>query len=374
MGNLIDSSWHSKESECRMPHESGAVASGNKSISKKAATAMVQTARGLGFLRAYHFLRSHLVKQQVAVIAYHRIDWADNCPWSLTPITPPEFDREMKYLRRNYNIISADELSTALSDLNSLPPNTAVVTIDDGYKDVYVNAYPILKKYNIPATVFLATGHIGTGKLFWWDKVGYIIWKTGLDTLDLGELGIYHLNSTGTRLQVAKIIEKKLKLMPDEQKNESINTLVKLSRVDIPSNFGSELIMSWDEIKEMNRNGIKFGAHTVNHPILARLPLEAARKEIIDSKKHIENELGQEIVTFCYPNGEPNDLNDDIEKILENSGFKCAVTTVPAAFVSQGTQPYRLPRIPGTSSLDNFDLLMSGLYLDLSAARHCFTK
>ena len=327
----------------------------------------------LGFSRAYGFFRSCLVERQVAIIAYHRVGRVSDYPWSLAPVSPRDFERQVRYLRRKYRIISLEELSASLGDLKAMPPKTAVITFDDGYKDVYLNAYPVLKSYNMPATLFLTTGNIGTGDLFWWDKIGYVVWKTKLNELDLGELGIYHLDSDSSRLQASTIIEKKLKNIPDEKRGESIETLMRRSGIDIPANLGKELILSWDEVKEMAGNGISFGAHTVHHPILTRLPLEAARREIVDSKKKIEKELGREVTTFCYPNGEPGDYNSDIQEILKSSGFRCAVTFKPAAFVSKTALPFQLPRITGTSSYDLFELAMSGLYTDLAAVRDRFT-
>ena len=194
-----------------------------------------------------------------------------------------------------------------------------------------------------------------------------IIWKTKIDTLELDELGIYHLASDSDRQNIGNTVVTRLKQLPVKNRDTLIERLVKLIGVDIPVDLGKELILSWGEIKEMSQNNISFGAHTVNHPILTRLPLEAAKKEILDSKRHIEKELGQEVTTFCYPNGEPGDFNNDIEEILRSNGFKCAVTLEPAAFVSPRTQPYRLPRISGASSFDTFEVLMSGLYLDLVA-------
>jgi peptidoglycan/xylan/chitin deacetylase (PgdA/CDA1 family) len=84
--------------------------------------------------------------------------------------------------------------------------------------------------------------------------------------------------------------------------------------VDIPPNIGKELVLSWEEAKEMSRNGISFGAHTVSHPILTKLPLDRARKERLDSKRRIEQELDREVTTFCYPNGWPGDYDNGIER------------------------------------------------------------
>jgi peptidoglycan/xylan/chitin deacetylase (PgdA/CDA1 family) len=318
-----------------------------------------------GFFSAYGSIRSRLYKQHIPIIVYHRVSKVDDYPWSLTPVSPQDFEKEIRYLIHRYRIISLDELADSFSNLKKLPPKTAVITFDDGYKDVFLNAYPILKKFKVPATVFLTTGHIGTRELFWWDKVGYVIWKTKNSTFDLGELGTYYLNSDNDRIQTTNVINEILKIKPHEHKNELIKMIIRHSGVDIPPKLGEELIMSWDDIKEMRGNGVNFGAHTVSHPILTRLPLEAARKEILDSKKHIEKELGQEITTFCYPNGEPGDYSGDIENILQSNGFKCAITLTPTAFVSPKSRIYELPRIPGTTSFDTFKLVTSGLYTDL---------
>lgn len=262
-----------------MIDEPRAVVSGSQSIKKKLAIKIAWGARRVGFLNAYGYLRSCLVKRKVAIVQYHRIDEVTNFPFSITPTTPQEFDREMRYLRQRYQVISLDELSSSLSDLKALPPNTAIVTIDDGYKDIYVHAYPIIKKYNVPATVFLTTGHIGTTNLFWWDKVKYVIWHTKFDTIEVDGSNVHQLNSANERRWVASAVTKSLKQMPDEKRNESIEKLVQQSGVDIPPNLGKELILSWDEIREMSRNGVSFGAHTINHPILTKLPLEGAKRK-----------------------------------------------------------------------------------------------
>ena len=331
------------------------------------ATQIVRVGRIVGFLRAYGFLRSYVVKNQIVIIRYHRVDTAQNYPWSLaslTPTTPQDFDREIRYLYNKYKIISLDELSTALRKFETLPCKTAVITIDDGYKDVFLNVYPILRRYNVPATIFLATGYIGTGVLFWWDKVGYVLWHTKLKTLELGDLGNYSLGVVENRLTAARAITNRLAVLPEHKKGEMINQLVKVSGVDIPRNIASELILSWDEIKEMSRNQVYFGAHTVSHPILSKISLESAKSEILESKRKIEGEVGREVVTFCYPDGRLDDVNDDIEEILESSGFKCAVTTSPQAFVSSRSKPYELPRISGEPNFDIFELFVSGVYLD----------
>jgi peptidoglycan/xylan/chitin deacetylase (PgdA/CDA1 family) len=335
------------------------------SVKGKALKKALQIAGTVGLFSAYAGVRSWFKKHKVVVLAYHRVDLDSNYPWTITPVTPDIFELEMEYLHRNYHVIPLDELCNALENLDELPPNTAVVTIDDGYKDVYTNAYPVLKKYNIPATVFLTTGLIGTGELLWTHKVRYLIWETKLDKLELQPLGTYSLNSDNSRILTGNTIVSNLKKIPRKTRDEYIERLVKVCGVDVPDNLGKDLFLNWDEVRAMNNNGINFGAHTVNHPILSRISLDEAKSEILNSKQHIERELGQEVTTFCYPNGEPADFNDEIVDILRDNGFTCSVTLVPEAFATPETGRYRIPRITGASGFETFELLMSGLYSDV---------
>lgn len=336
-------------------------------IKRKAVNITLKAAGKTGLFSAYSTVRALSGKKRVAVLAYHRIDRDSSFPWTIKPVAPEVFELEMKYLHENFHVISLDELCAALPHYNELPQDTAVVTIDDGYRDVYTNAYPVLKKYNIPATVFLTTGLIGTGELLWTHKVRYLLRETKLDKLELQSTGTYSLDSNNAGIPAADSIVSRLKKLPQTTRNEVIEKLVGLCGVAIPQNLGEKLFLHWEEIREMSKNGIVFGAHTVSHPILSRISLDEADSEISNSKKHIERELGQEVKTFCYPNGEPDDFNEDIIEILKKRGFSCSVTLVPEAFVSPGTRQYRIPRITGASSYETFGLLMSGLYSDVSS-------
>lgn len=318
-----------------------------------------------GICDAYGWLRSHVGRHKLAILAYHRVDSAERNPWSLRPVTPEIFEREIRYILKLYRIISCDELIKQLSNLDHIALNTAVITFDDGYKDFYLNAYPILKKYNLPAIVFLTTGHIGKGDLFWWDKVGYILAKTRLMAIDLGALGTYQFEPNGDRKSMSNEVIEKLKQLKISDRDRAINQLIDMTGVNIPSHLGEEMILSWQEIKEMSRNNISFGSHSVTHPILTRIPLEEAEKEIVDSKKQIEKEIDREVTTFCYPNGGPGDYNDDIKNILNGNGYRCAMTFIPSRFVSKKPSPFELPRITVTSDPDFFKLTMSGMYTDL---------
>jgi len=319
------------------------------------------TANHLGLLDAYTFFRRKLTKSQVVILMYHRVSPSkDN--WSLEPLSPQTFERQIEYFCRKYEILDLGELVQFIQQGKSLPQKAMVITFDDGYKDNYLYAYPILKKYHIPAIIFLTTGHIGTGKLFWWDKVSYVIQQTNVGQLNLDELGNYSLQSELDKSHASFIITERLKKLPEGKKERLIEKLLSTAAVELPPNLGKELILSWDEVVEMSNNGISFGAHSVNHPILTNMPLEQAKWEIIQSKKDIEGRICKEVITFSYPNG---DFSPEIAKFIQESGFSCAVSVLPGKLISSKDNPYELSRIGAIEDFNKFKVMFCGLWGDL---------
>lgn len=314
------------------------------------------------FLNTYSFLRRKITQSQVAILAYHRV-----CPerdtWFRQTVSTQDFERQIKYLCRTSEIIHLDKVALYIRRKKPLPEKAVAITLDDGYKDNYTYAYPILKKYGAPATVFLTTGYVGTGKLFQWDEINYAIQNTPLTTIEADELGKYSLHSVADRLRAALEIWRKATKLPEEKKALLVKQIVNILSVEIPANLGKERILSWDEVREMSEGGITFGAHTVSHPILTNLSLERARDEIIQSKKDIEERLDQPVTAFAYPNG---NFDTKLVEVLQESGFACAVTANIGMITSEA-KLYELQRIPPGWNLHTLKGSLSGLYPDLTA-------
>jgi peptidoglycan/xylan/chitin deacetylase (PgdA/CDA1 family) len=237
----------------------------------------------------------------------------------------------------------------------------AVITFDDGYRDNYVYALPILRKYSVPATFFLTTGHIGLGKLFWWDIVGYLVHYTRATHLKLEALGGYRLESAFDRRRATLVIWDKLRHFPENRKNDLIENLARVSRVDIPADLGRQLILSWEEVREMSRDGAHFGAHSVTHPVLTNLPPEQAKSEICQSKDDIERKVRKEVNFFSYPSG---CFNDEIVDIVKQAGFVAAVAADPS-WINYKSDLYRLGRIEMTQDANRSAARFCGLWQDL---------
>ncbi len=333
----------------------------NMSTKQKLVNPLINLTSRFGFFDAYSIMRKYF-GSQILILTYHRIG-PDNNAWLLPPTNTSDFENQMRYLTKTHRIMSLNELAKALLEGKSLDGKIAVVTFDDGYKDSYKYAFPVLKKYNIPATIFLITGHVDEGNLFWFDKIRYTLCNTEIKKFELENFGEFVLDSIDNKLKSMFTIVEKLKKIPNEKKDNVLKKLADICNVNIPSDLGNEFILSWDEVKEMSEYGIVFGAHTVTHPILTRVSLDEARYEITQSKKDIEKQLGKKIDTFCYPNGTVEDFNNDIIEIVKNNGFSCAVTTVPLINASKKNL-FKLGRMFDSWSFDSFKFISSGLYSD----------
>jgi peptidoglycan/xylan/chitin deacetylase (PgdA/CDA1 family) len=141
-----------------------------------------------------------------------------------------------------------------------------------------------------------------------------------------------------------------------------IDKLVKTCEVETDGR-GAQVLPSWEEIKEMHRGGIKFGAHSVNHPRLTDISLESAKNEIVKSKHDIEEKLGIETTSFSYPYG---GHDSRIINLVKEAGFKCGVTSlIPYRMVGTEDDVHCLQRIPGVSDFNKLKGMLSGLVGDV---------
>jgi peptidoglycan/xylan/chitin deacetylase (PgdA/CDA1 family) len=244
-----------------------------------------------------------------------------------------------------------------------LPRKAAVITFDDGYRDVYTHAYPILKKLGAPATVFLPTAYVGGSTLLWWDRVGYAIWKSEVETLVSQEFGSLSLASAGDRVRSIRQAVIAIRHMTEGEGARAVDKVIEISGVRMPVEVATRTMLSWDEIEEMSNNGVEFGAHTHNHRKLAGLSVEETRHEITRSKNEIEERLGKRVASFAYPHGGASDFDSQTISVVRESGFECAVSTI-RSMVSRGADPYRLGRVGPGFSLDSLKVVVSGLHAD----------
>lgn len=269
------------------------------------------------------------------------------------------------YLRRHdYRILSLKEFVQAL--INQTDAYKSVVfTVDDGYRDFYLNAFNVFKSFGYPATVFITSDFIEKKLFFWWDTIEYAFQATSLDRIDLNFVGMGEapLIDDHDRSQVAQAVTIYCKKLPNEEKLALITRLKKLLKVDI-SGQPREIYepLSWDEIREMINSGIDIMPHTKTHPILSRISSTQQVAELQVPKSVIEEHLRRKADIFCYPNGDWGDFNEDTIAILKSSGYIAAVMGVPGFDSTKGQiDLFRLKRFVMPVESMQFKQYISGL-------------
>lgn len=272
------------------------------------------------------------------ILNYHRVD-TNRDPFLLPPVDPAHFEGQVKYLKRNYKVLPLRELMQRAGD-GTLKPRSVALTFDDGYRDNFRFAFPVLKKYQVPATLFLATGCTEGGEPLWYDRVFYVFKATKKESLDLSDwdLGVLPLGSIPLRQKAMYILADHFRAVPDTTRLERQAELDRrLGVADFKALDG--LMLSWAEVRELNSNGFEVEGHTVTHPILSRVTPEALKAQLEGCKATLEDKLQKKITLFAYPNGRPEDFNEAAKAGLKAAGFKHAFTTV-FGLNRRGDDPY----------------------------------
>lgn len=279
-------------------------------------------------------------RRRLLILTYHRV-LAEPDPLAPDEPTGAHFREQLELLARSCTMLP---LATALERLRdgSLPRGAASITFDDGYRNNHAVALPILRELGIPATFFVATGFIAGG-LMWNDKVIEAVRACRAKRLDLTELGlgVHDLGSDEERTRAIGGLLSRIKYLPPQDRSRTIDALAARAEARLPE----RLMMTADEIRALRAAGMGIGAHTVSHPILAKLPAADAEREIVASKRDLESIVGERVTLFAYPNGKPGAdyLPEHVESVAR-AGFEAAVSTAPGS-VTRATGPFELPRV-----------------------------
>jgi peptidoglycan/xylan/chitin deacetylase (PgdA/CDA1 family) len=287
--------------------------------------------------------KASISEKGIKIINYHRVDDDDFDPLNLN-VKIEHFERQIRYLKRNYDIISLEQAVSSLTR-GQAPGRAVVVTFDDGYKDNYTNAFPILEAYDAPATIFLTVGVIDSEKILWYDLIANAFKKTLKEKLDLRNYGLreYKTSTLGDRTFAAKETAIYAKNLSIETRDLFIIDLLKGLDVRYDDIKNSDLMLTWEDIAGMNNGLITFGNHGISHTIMTNLTPEEVSRELEDSKKILEQKTGLQVSFFAYPNGRRTDFNAEIKLSLKNSGYSCACTLING-FNKPGIDRFELRR------------------------------
>lgn len=302
-----------------------------------------------------HIIRlwNNINGRRLTVLAFHRVTDKESSMPGLPTIcvSGKVFKQLLKFIVNHYTVISLQDCLHHIQEKKDFPPNCLLLTFDDGYEEVLMNALPVLKKYRLPAVMFVPTATINTDDTFWWDSLyatlananhadSIVQWQPDMDTEDF-------------RKQIEAISSR-----PSVRQNSDILTLIDslqdcdatireklLQRLNLSSkrnnNENFPAVMNWRQVQQFHDSGFEVGSHTVHHHFLTTVSAAEADSELKLSKIKLEEMLDEDIVSFSYPGGK---YDEETVQLVMASGYQCAFTS-DAGINSIETDRYKLKRI-----------------------------
>ena len=300
-----------------------------------------------------------LTRGHVRAVMYHRF----SAEFRNDPrfVNRDSLIRQARYFCRHHTIWTPDQHLQAVRGQKKVTGAPIVVTVDDGYADFHQVAFPVFKEYSIPAMLFVSTGFVDGLTWFWWDKLAQVLESAPAGNFRWslkGEPTSFVLDAPASRHAAWHVVADQCRFLPDQEKNKVIEELsVKLNAPLTQAAPSGRDPVTWDQVRTMHKEGMLFGAHTVNHPILSRVSLESAEHEIVESGQRLKTELDQEIDWFCYPQGGPADYTPEVRQIVADHYQGCYLAYPE---VEDFQDPFTMPRYCLSPDWDAFRWAMCG--------------
>ena len=292
------------------------------------------------------FVRSRL-RKEVRILAYHRIvDRTRAYDRANVSASPEEFDRQVRYCKRNYDVIRFADLCDIFSGKVSCPRKTLLFSFDDGFADNYEIAYPILRSHGVSAAFFVATSYIGSKKLFWFDRVGFLLKHTSKRNWSFENGNTFEISS-GNQEEALCAMLAALKQLPEADRERELQRLeallgssqnVQVDAINLP--------MNWAQLSEMSKNGMEILSHSHTHPVLAKLDAyEEILEEVSTSKSMVQNEVGSPCQAMAYPVGTAGTIDSRVLSAVEESGYELACMLLNGVNVFPNADRHQLKRL-----------------------------
>ena len=318
----------------------------------------------------YHTGYYHLIRfrdnrrsdnKRLLILTYHNISegsefFLKEHSFKVRPvITTKQFETHLRALKQKFCVLPLKDAVCQMKEDKEPKRDLIAITFDDGYRSFYHLAFPLLKKYDLPATVFLPTDFINRKMTFWWDKLSQMF---SFDNIEKASRSIL-LSIIGEKLAekffaIKKNLQKRINFLVELESyligledgliEEKIRELQDIfcpnGGIEI---FDEALPLTWKQIKELSKFNIEFGSHTCSHLNLKNASQEKIEKEIACSKQEIESQTGKQVNCFAYPYGVDLQTYKKIKPILAKHKFICACLALPG-INHKDTDPYFLRR------------------------------
>jgi peptidoglycan/xylan/chitin deacetylase (PgdA/CDA1 family) len=303
-------------------------------------------------------LQAIRLRQRAVVLMYHRVLTAEqqrevgSNPGIV--ITRDTFERQMAYLKRAFNVLSVGEFAHHIRDGVPFADSSCLITFDDGWRDNFENAWPVLHAESLPAVIFLPVNYVGTSRSFWRETLTRLlahivdetrrrperrkIYAAILQRADLA--AVLDLPGADPRAAISEALDP-LKGRRIDEVNALVKALASAAAVNATELTAADRFMNWAEAEAMSRDGIAFGGHGAEHRLLGQIPEREVDDEVITMTAVMNKRLPAPVPSISYPNGSWTPAV--IEKV-RRAGIALGFTTEPGT-VSVGDEPLTIRRV-----------------------------
>lgn len=289
---------------------------------------LLARARGLDAIMA---ARARLRVPVLSILTYHHV-CDPRADYRFDPdvadVTPDQFRRQMALVARHFSVIDVDQLLAGL-DGARLPPNPCLITFDDGYRSNREIALPILREHGMTAVFFVATSFVTERRLYWWDRIAYVVGVSTRPRLELRyprpmtvELG----DRAAARAALVKVIKDERELDVARYLEEMTAAAGVPWSAAIERGLAGELIMTWDEIRAMRDAGMDIESHTRGHRVLQTLDGAGLRDELDGARTDLAREMGKAPRVIAYPVGRTIAPYPQVRAAVAAAGYRCGLT------------------------------------------------
>jgi peptidoglycan/xylan/chitin deacetylase (PgdA/CDA1 family) len=327
---------------------------------------LARTLERLGWVK----LLEHVVattRPALVVLTYHRIAERDTDLFydPVISAAPQSFRMQIDWLRKHMRILTLLELDNRIRAVGPWDEPAAFITFDDGYRDNFDTAVPILNELNVPATFFIPTEFLQSPKLPWWDHIAYVINKTPVHRLLLNcnpndnRLPlVVELESTSRRAVIMTIIRAVLagRIADLPWFLEHLTAQAEM-RVESEC-LGESLFMSWEQMRQLTDTAgrLTVGSHAHSHRVLAKLDETALEHELVHSKYILQERLGLEVSALAYPFGWSGTYNQTTKTSAMKAGYRLAFASQSGVNHPGKLDPFEIRRL-GIGASDSLTIL-----------------
>ncbi|MEO5823712.1 MAG: polysaccharide deacetylase family protein [Vicinamibacteraceae bacterium] len=320
-----------------------------------------------GVLRLYQLIA---MRQRAVVLMYHRVLTADERAKTASHpalvVDAATFATQMSLLSRCFTVIGVDELADRMARGEPLRSRSCLITFDDGWRDNYLNALPVLQRHRLPALVFLPVNFIGKRRLFWQEALTHALMRVVGEVMRVpahraafapllapfGLTRVLDIDAVDPRPYVIDAITTQKGIEPAVVDRLVRDIDAALAAGGAPAAVDPTIVdgfMDWPEVDEMGRAGVAFGGHGAEHRLLTYVSPGEVESEIRESKAVVDARFAATAPTFSYPNGY---LTPEIAARVESAGYRLAFSTT-RGFVAAGDDRFAVRRLNIHESVTN---------------------